>query len=189
MCFHQKHNSRMEYSYIQDSEKDETTLAHVTMCDKLESPGIVRGDTLASEQTYVTRDKLISTRGRTVSDEVESFAIAGGDNAASEQVYGTPDKYISIASNQTPVWTPDKSCAACMICNKAFTLYFRRHHCRKCGRCICSSCAPDGNKKPIDEFGLKEPVRHCLECYMSPSIKLNNQSPNLQSFYSRFSRP
>lgn len=41
------------------------------------------------------------------------------------------------------VWQPDNSVTKCPICNKSFGLLFRRHHCRKCGRVVCSNCAPE----------------------------------------------
>lgn len=30
----------------------------------------------------------------------------------------------------------------CFLCANAFSLLNRRHHCRKCGHCVCASCSP-----------------------------------------------
>ena len=30
-----------------------------------------------------------------------------------------------------PVWQGDATAGACVLCNKPFTVFFRRHHCRK----------------------------------------------------------
>ena len=37
-------------------------------------------------------------------------------------------------------WSPD--CDNCQRCSAPFTISRRRHHCRRCGLCICGTCAP-----------------------------------------------
>ena len=61
----------------------------------------------------------------------------------------------------------------CELCSKTFSLFVRRHHCRRCGKCCCSTCAPHNNTRPIMEHGLKEPQRHCKNCYKSPLVDWN----------------
>jgi hypothetical protein len=39
-----------------------------------------------------------------------------------------------------PYWIPDQDCVNCMLCSSRFTVINRRHHCRCCGRVLCSSC-------------------------------------------------
>jgi len=68
-------------------------------------------------------------------------------------------------------WVPDRVVNSCMICGSSFNIFFRKHHCRKCGKCVCGNCAPADNTKPILELGYKEVVRHCRECYRSPTLK------------------
>ncbi|KAF8463148.1 FYVE zinc finger-domain-containing protein [Kalaharituber pfeilii] len=49
-----------------------------------------------------------------------------------------------VALGQTPYvpeWQPDHLVRNCPICDSAFTLFFRRHHCRKCGRVVCAQCS------------------------------------------------
>lgn len=41
-----------------------------------------------------------------------------------------------------PPWQPDADVAHCPVCNRSFTFLFRKHHCRKCGRVVCSQCSP-----------------------------------------------
>ena len=41
-----------------------------------------------------------------------------------------------------PRWQPDNEVSSCPICGTQFTLLWRRHHCRKCGRVVCASCSP-----------------------------------------------
>lgn len=41
-----------------------------------------------------------------------------------------------------PRWQPDSEVTECPICSRQFTFWFRKHHCRKCGRVVCASCSP-----------------------------------------------
>mmetsp|Transcript_14441 Transcript_14441/g.24246 ORF Transcript_14441/g.24246 Transcript_14441/m.24246 type:complete len:279 (+) Transcript_14441:103-939(+) len=61
-------------------------------------------------------------------------------------------------------WQPDDEAPACAICKKKFTSFFRRHHCRTCGRVVCNSCSTNRMKKP-KITGYKGKVRVCDECW------------------------
>ena len=41
-----------------------------------------------------------------------------------------------------PNWQPDSDVNECPVCGRTFSFLFRRHHCRKCGRVVCSDCSP-----------------------------------------------
>ena len=41
-----------------------------------------------------------------------------------------------------PKWQPDSEVSECPICSRQFTFWFRKHHCRKCGRVVCANCSP-----------------------------------------------
>ncbi|XP_056616274.1 zinc finger FYVE domain-containing protein 26 isoform X2 [Triplophysa dalaica] len=59
-------------------------------------------------------------------------------------------------------WIPDHKQHICMVCQRErFTMFNRRHHCRRCGRLVCHSCS---SKKMVME-GSEEPVRVCDQCY------------------------
>lgn len=74
----------------------------------------------------------------------------------------------AVAAQGAPRWA--KNSRSCMLCYRTFTAFFRRHHCRRCGRCVCSHCAPANNTRPILEWNIKKGVRHCKECYRSPVL-------------------
>jgi len=72
-------------------------------------------------------------------------------------------------------WVPDSVAPACMTCGELFGLIRRRHHCRRCGACVCSSCsnsrvsdkilsidAGTGSVQLVPATG--EPVRTCIRC-------------------------
>mmetsp|Transcript_27029 Transcript_27029/g.37261 ORF Transcript_27029/g.37261 Transcript_27029/m.37261 type:complete len:199 (+) Transcript_27029:44-640(+) len=45
--------------------------------------------------------------------------------------------------NQVVKWADDKSTTSCTKCNKTFSFFWRRHHCRCCGQIFCESCTRD----------------------------------------------
>lgn len=46
-------------------------------------------------------------------------------------------------------WVKDENVNECMVCEtKRFSLINRRHHCRRCGRVVCSNCS----QKVIDDL-------------------------------------
>ncbi|XP_015206656.2 zinc finger FYVE domain-containing protein 26 isoform X1 [Lepisosteus oculatus] len=60
-------------------------------------------------------------------------------------------------------WVPDHSQCVCMACRKEqFTMFNRRHHCRRCGRLVCNSCS---SRKMRVEGCRDEAVRVCDQCY------------------------
>ena len=41
-----------------------------------------------------------------------------------------------------PRWQPDAEVTKCPICGTPFSFWYRKHHCRKCGRVVCANCSP-----------------------------------------------
>lgn len=60
-----------------------------------------------------------------------------------------------------PVWISDHNAINCMCCSKKFTVINRRHHCRSCGRVICTDCSR--GRFFLPNIG-KEPQRVCDVC-------------------------
>jgi len=62
-------------------------------------------------------------------------------------------------------WQVDADVLKCNGCQKSFSFWVRRHHCRNCGKIFCSECtAFEGlvNRPNISSFEL---VRLCQPCY------------------------
>ena len=63
--------------------------------------------------------------------------------------------------HEAPVWIPDDLAERCFVCNSLFTLINRRHHCRKCGGVVCSSCS--ANKVNIKTCNYRKKIRKKYE--------------------------
>lgn len=60
-------------------------------------------------------------------------------------------------------WIPDTQQLVCMVCRRErFTMFNRRHHCRRCGRLVCHACSE--RKMSVDGC-LGDDVRVCDQCY------------------------
>ncbi|XP_061825020.1 zinc finger FYVE domain-containing protein 26 isoform X2 [Nerophis lumbriciformis] len=81
----------------------------------------------------------------------------------------TGRKHSSLAKFQPPDqppaqkdWVPDTQQHVCMVCRRErFTMFNRRHHCRRCGRLVCHACSE--RKMPVE--GCPAEVRVCDPCY------------------------
>lgn len=46
------------------------------------------------------------------------------------------DEGAFVLGKKAPVWIPDARVTMCQLCTSEFTVTFRRHHCRACGKVI-----------------------------------------------------
>ena len=65
------------------------------------------------------------------------------------------------AAKEPAIWTPDKDAPTCQLCRRKFTTYYRRHHCRACGRCVCCDCSP--------KVCWQTTSRRCKRCVPPPA--------------------
>eukprot|EP00040_Diaphanoeca_grandis_P013588 m.68776 g.68776 ORF g.68776 m.68776 type:complete len:671 (-) comp23991_c0_seq3:62-2074(-) len=61
---------------------------------------------------------------------------------------------------RTHTWTGDNDAVCCKLCERAFSVTRRRHHCRNCGGIFCHDCSD--NKMPL--VSSAKPVRVCDNC-------------------------
>ncbi|KAM5274232.1 zinc finger FYVE domain-containing protein 26 isoform 2-T2 [Ctenodactylus gundi] len=72
-------------------------------------------------------------------------------------------------------WVPDETESICMVCcREHFTMFNRRHHCRRCGRLVCGSCS---TKKMVVEGCRENPTRVCDQCYHYYNQNTPEESP------------
>lgn len=74
-----------------------------------------------------------------------------------------------------PEWQDDLEVTSCFLCGSNYSIFYRRHHCRKCGRVVCGSCSertvryfpntlianPQGERELLTPY---ETYRSCDEC-------------------------
>jgi hypothetical protein len=85
---------------------------------------------------------------------------------AIEKVAMLPDK-SSRNSVIAPLWVPDFKSSHCSLCSAAFTIIFRRHHCRNCGKLVCTNCSP---RRFVLINVSDDPVRVCTPCFESLDV-------------------
>jgi superfamily II helicase len=69
-------------------------------------------------------------------------------------------------------WIINETCQFCPLCNHTFTSVFRaKHHCRRCGDIICSSCSRYGKLKGFDDLGSVIVCRGCFDQKVSNQFR------------------
>ncbi|XP_064421077.1 zinc finger FYVE domain-containing protein 26 isoform X2 [Latimeria chalumnae] len=142
----------------------------------------------ALDLPYASRERACSDSGTSLQDFLsrypgqETFPSSLSSEASTAGTSGNPPLLTSpkdrcqrrvkppaefVPPERPPVkkdWVPDGSEGTCMVCKKErFTMFNRRHHCRRCGRLVCNSCSAN---KMIVEGCRGEPVRVCDQCYI-----------------------
>uniref|UniRef100_A0A665WGT3 FYVE, RhoGEF and PH domain containing 6 n=1 Tax=Echeneis naucrates TaxID=173247 RepID=A0A665WGT3_ECHNA len=118
----------------------------------------------------VERSFILSASSATERDEwLEAIAKAIDDYtkkkitfiSSRSQEEGVVDSGAPLGS-KAPIWIPDLRATMCMICTCEFTLTWRRHHCRACGKVVCQACS--ANKYYL-EYLKNQPARVCDHCF------------------------
>ncbi|XP_071960795.1 uncharacterized protein [Antedon mediterranea] len=111
-----------------------------------------------SASTPELRDEWIEALMTAITDYAQkksSFNLMGPNAVMTE------NNLMSLG-RKAPVWIPDGRVTMCMICTCEFTITWRRHHCRACGKVVCGNCSD--NKLPLSYLSSKV-ARCCDECY------------------------
>ncbi|XP_010755589.3 FYVE, RhoGEF and PH domain-containing protein 6 [Larimichthys crocea] len=121
----------------------------------------------------VERSFILSASSATERDEwLEAISSAISDYTR-KKISFIPGKSLEEAEqgdcgdgaplgSKAPIWIPDPRTTMCMICTCEFTLTWRRHHCRACGKVVCQSCS---SNKHCLEYLKNQLARVCDQCY------------------------
>ncbi|XP_052071932.1 FYVE, RhoGEF and PH domain-containing protein 6-like isoform X3 [Mytilus californianus] len=105
------------------------------------------------------RDEWVTSLKNTIDDYTQRRNTFETVRAGNQSFY---DKDFVLGS-KAPIWIPDARVTMCMLCTCEFSVAWRRHHCRSCGRVICSTCSD--NRAPL-EYLRNKPARVCNECFI-----------------------
>ncbi|XP_049852189.1 FYVE, RhoGEF and PH domain-containing protein 6-like isoform X1 [Schistocerca gregaria] len=101
---------------------------------------------------------------------MDAFSMAISKSKSSAETIKDKD---SMRSNLiAPVWIPDHEALTCANCGVKFTIIERRHHCRRCGNVVCTSCS--NRKMYLPGQGVK---RVCNTCHEKPIDKRYSIDP------------
>uniref|UniRef100_A0A8C1N4S8 FYVE, RhoGEF and PH domain containing 6 n=1 Tax=Cyprinus carpio TaxID=7962 RepID=A0A8C1N4S8_CYPCA len=130
----------------------------------------------------VERSFILSANSATERDEwLEAIAKAIDDytrkkisfvSSRSQESEGISDDGLPLGS-KAPIWIPDLRTTMCMICTCEFTLTWRRHHCRACGKVVCQACS---SNKYYLEYLKNQLARVCDHCYIKLQHKGDQSS-------------
>eukprot|EP01045_Picozoa_sp_COSAG04_P019940 COSAG04_NODE_1986_length_5067_cov_2.041667_6_plen_354_part_00 len=89
------------------------------------------------------------------------MAAAGGYTALGpHEQRSAAALFVSAArARAVPRWILDGNVSGCMICDKQFGVFSRKHHCRSCGWAVCAGCSE--HKLALDRW-LEEEKPHAL---------------------------
>jgi len=82
------------------------------------------------------------------------------------------------------IWQNDSEVNKCTVCSVKFSIFYRRHHCRKCGLIICNKCS-----NFTTNYNRYEKLRICTKCTETIDLKkiLVNTSTQTQTNYPKTS--
>ncbi|KAH8288003.1 hypothetical protein KR054_008722, partial [Drosophila jambulina] len=97
---------------------------------------------------------------------VKAGACLGTENREGINIFNfklATDQLLHNLLDKLTQESPWSESDLCQECTTKFTITMRKHHCRHCGRVLCSKCS--SNDVPILKFGINKPVRVCSVCF------------------------
>ncbi|XP_067631089.1 zinc finger FYVE domain-containing protein 16 [Eurosta solidaginis] len=115
--------------------------------------------------TTLTQNKTLQIEALAAANAEVGNKTAPTGDASSEvaEASGYSDPYANLGK-VPPIWVPDNMAVGCMQCQAKFTMIKRRHHCRACGKVLCSVCC--SQKFKLEFLSNAGEVRVCLQCYL-----------------------
>ncbi|KAH8301797.1 hypothetical protein KR059_011835 [Drosophila kikkawai] len=121
--------------------------------------------TPSQEETPDNQEDRQLAEGAEGAGAVPEAGIVPGEDDEESPIYeavGYSDPHANLGK-VPPIWVPDNMAGQCMQCQQKFTMIKRRHHCRACGKVLCSVCC---SQRFHLEFANEPESRVCVQCYM-----------------------
>ncbi|KAF7248732.1 FYVE, RhoGEF and PH domain-containing protein 6 [Varanus komodoensis] len=88
---------------------------------------------LTPNSSATERDEWLEAISRSIEDYTKKRITFNPSKSLEEADLEKEEEDTPIGS-KAPIWIPDTRATMCMICTSEFTLTWRRHHCRACGK-------------------------------------------------------
>ncbi|XP_014445749.1 FYVE, RhoGEF and PH domain-containing protein 6 isoform X3 [Tupaia chinensis] len=125
---------------------------------------------ILSASSAIERDEWLEAISRSI-EEYAKKRTTFCPSRSLEEADSENKEEVSPLGSKAPIWIPDTRATMCMICTSEFTLTWRRHHCRACGKIVCQACS--SNKCGLD-YLKNQPARVCEHCFQELQ-KLDHQ--------------
>ncbi|NXO04498.1 FGD6 protein, partial [Rhinopomastus cyanomelas] len=116
---------------------------------------------ILSASSATERDEWLEAISKSI-EEYTKKRITFNPSKSLEEAESEKQEEDSPLGSKAPIWIPDTRATMCMICTSEFTLTWRRHHCRACGKIVCQACS--SNKHGLD-YMKNQPARVCDHCF------------------------
>ncbi|XP_028810315.1 FYVE, RhoGEF and PH domain-containing protein 6 [Denticeps clupeoides] len=126
---------------------------------------------ILSASAATERDEWLDAISKAIEDYTRKKITFISSRSQEESDVVGEDSGVPLGS-KAPIWIPDLRATMCMICTCEFTLTWRRHHCRACGKVVCQACS---SNKFYLEYLKHQPARVCDQCFSILQHK-NDQS-------------
>ncbi|KAM6216441.1 FYVE, RhoGEF and PH domain-containing protein 6 [Rhynchocyon petersi] len=132
---------------------------------------------ILSASSATERDEWLEAISRSI-EEYAKKRITFCPSRSLEEADSENKEEASPLGSKAPIWVPDTRVTMCMICTSEFTLTWRRHHCRACGKIVCQACS--SNKYGLD-YLKNQPARVCEHCFQELQKLDHQNSPKIGS--------
>ncbi|XP_074023208.1 FYVE, RhoGEF and PH domain-containing protein 6 [Numenius arquata] len=132
---------------------------------------------ILSASSATERDEWLEAISKSI-EEYTKKRITFNPSKSLEEADPEKQEEDSPLGSKAPIWIPDTRATMCMICTSEFTLTWRRHHCRACGKIVCQACS--SNKHGLD-YMKNQPARVCDHCFRELQKQDNQCTPKTGS--------
>lgn len=131
-----------------------------------ENAGQTPPGTQTAQTTALHMENTITNASNSSATNSTPIGSLDDENGAINEVAeatGYSDPYANLGK-VPPIWVPDNMATGCMQCHIKFTMIKRRHHCRACGKVLCSVCC--SQKFKLEFLSSTAESRVCLQCFL-----------------------
>ncbi|GAM20731.1 hypothetical protein SAMD00019534_039060 [Acytostelium subglobosum LB1] len=151
-------------SPFQSSNTNTTSSLSYPTSSNDDSSDVQQHSTTSSEQQQQQQQQQTQQTQQTQQPRKKKPQQSSDDVTTTTTTSTTSTDPASPPAIKKPEWVPDNSSNKCEMCASEFTLFNRRHHCRRCGHLFCGECCSLNVSLP-QQFGYTTRVKVCSKCF------------------------